>query len=127
MLSAWVTEVLGEPEPTDEALLSPGGASLEELAGLAPQRADELYNEFDFSESSTADTDPVTLSYGEPSSGTDVVDFEPFLQRAGRLAAAYHTFLQSLGETRSDVFRITGREWFLANQDFVTIDICFAR
>ena len=40
----------GQTEPTEEALSSPGGASLDELTLLSPQSADEIYNEFDFTE-----------------------------------------------------------------------------
>jgi hypothetical protein len=46
----------GEPGPTEDALRSPGGATLEELARLAPQLADEVYNEFDFTEPLTPST-----------------------------------------------------------------------
>ena len=121
------TEFSGEPEPTEETLRSPGGATLEELARIAPQRADEFYNEFDFTEPSTADTAPVTLSYGEPTSGDEAVDFQPFVERAERLARDYYTFLQSLGEAHSNAFRVTRREWFLADQGFITIHVCFDR
>ncbi|MBI2688888.1 MAG: hypothetical protein HYX27_21505 [Acidobacteria bacterium] len=62
-------------DPIEEAPLLPDGASVEELARLAPQSADELYNEFDFTEPSTADTDPVTVSYGERVSSTEAVGF----------------------------------------------------
>jgi hypothetical protein len=40
----------GEPPPSDDGLRSSGGASLAEVARLAPQRADEIYNEFDFTD-----------------------------------------------------------------------------
>jgi len=40
----------GEPPPTDDELSAPGGASPADLARLAPQRADEIYNEFDFTD-----------------------------------------------------------------------------
>src|SRR5260370_29967642 len=58
-------DVKGYSEPTEQDLLSPGGASFEELARLSPQRFDELYNEFDFTGPSTPDSTPTTLSYGE--------------------------------------------------------------
>lgn len=120
--------VQGEPVPTEEALRSPGGATLEELAKLAPQRADEIYNEFDFTDPLTANTDPVTLSYGEPISGSDtVVDFRPFVERAERVARSYHALLQTIGEASARPFGIHRREWFLASQTFVTIHICFDR
>jgi hypothetical protein len=119
-------EVKGEPPPTEEALRFPGGATLEELERLAPQRADEIYNEFDFTDPSTPNPAPITLSYGESISGSDkVVDFRPFVKRAERLARSYHALLQTLGEARAQSFRIQRREWFLASESFVAIHICF--
>jgi hypothetical protein len=116
----------GEPPPTEEALRSPGGATLEELEGLAPQRADEIYNEFDFTDPSSPNPAPITLSYGESISGSDTVfDFGPFVKRAERVAHSYHYLLQRLGEASAQPFRIRYREWFLASQSFVTIHICF--
>ncbi len=112
------------PEPTEEALRSPGGASLEELTALAPQRADEVYNEFDFTEPN--DRGLITLSYGEPIS-PPAFDFEPTVERAERLAANYHSLLSRVGEVRSSTLRVIGREWFFANQDFATVHICFDR
>jgi hypothetical protein len=115
----------GEAEPTEDALLLPGGATPEELARLSPQHADEVYNEFDFTDPSA--TDPVTLSYGEPVLNHDGFDFEPIVQRAERFAESYYAFLQTMGETRSDAIRVIRREWFLASQDFATVHILFDR
>jgi hypothetical protein len=120
----WI-DVQGEPSAAGEALCSPGGATLEELARLAPQSADEVYNEFDFTDPSTPNADVVTLSYGEPVPGGDTVDFKPFLERAERLARSYHGLLQTFGEAGSQPFRIKRREWFLASHTFVTIHLCF--
>lgn len=121
-------EVTGEPPPTEEALRSPGGATLEELKRLAPQGADEIYNEFDFTEPSTPKTAPITLSYGESISASDPnLDFSPFVERAEKVARSYHALLQSFGEASTQLFRIQRREWFLASQSFVTIHICFDR
>ena len=119
-------EVTGEPPPTEEALRSPGGATLEELERLAPQRADEIYNEFDFTDPSTSKTDPITLSYGESISGHyPNLDFRPFVERAEKVARFYHALLQSLSEASTRSLQIRRREWFLASQTFVTIHICF--
>jgi hypothetical protein len=120
-----LTDVQGEPAPTDEALRSPGGTTLEECVRLAPQTADEIYNEFDFTDPSTPHTDVVTVSYGEPFSGDDAIDFWPFMERAERLARFYHGLLKTFGESGSQPFRIKCREWFLASPTFVTILICF--
>ena len=115
-----------EPPPTEEALQSPGGATLEQLERLAPQRADEIYNEFDFADPSIRNTDPITVSYGEAIPGSDLsLDFAPFVNRAETVARSYHTLLQGLGEASAQPFRIQRREWFLASQSFVTIHICF--
>jgi hypothetical protein len=119
--------LLGERDqegPAEEALLSPGGASLEELTLLSPQSAEEIYNEFDFTEPS--DHDPITLSYGERLSGP-VLNFEPVVRRAERMAAHYHSILSSVGEVHSGSLKVVRREWFLANEDFATVHICFAR
>jgi hypothetical protein len=121
-----LTDVQGEPVPTDEALRSPGGAPLEELDRLAPQTADEIYNEFDFADPPTQRADVVTFSYGEPISSGHAINFSPFVLRAEKMARSYHGLLQTF-EAGSQPFRIRHREWFLASQTFVTIHICFDR
>jgi hypothetical protein len=121
----WI-DVQGETPAAGEALRFPGGATLEELARVAPQRADEIYNEFDFTDPSTPNADVVvTLSYGESVSGEDTVDFRPFVERAERTAHSYHSLLQTFGEAGSQPFRIRCREWFLTSPTLVTIHICF--
>jgi hypothetical protein len=117
--------VQGEPAPTDEALLSPGGATLEELVRLAPHTAHEIYNEFDLTDPSTPHANVIAVSYGEPFSGDAAIDFLPFVERAERLARFYYSLLKTLGESGSQPFRIRCRQWFLARPTFVTIHICF--
>lgn len=119
-----------EQPPTDQDLRAPGGASLEDLALLAPQwRAGELYSEFDFSDPCASSPDLVTVSYGEsvpeiPAGGC--VDFRPFVERAELFAATYHRMLTELGEVERP-FRTAHREWFLADRKLVTVHICFDR
>jgi hypothetical protein len=122
-----LTDVQGEPVPTDETLRSPGGATFEELDHLAPQAADEIYNEFDLTYLPTHRANVVTFSYGEPISSGHAIDFSPFVVRAEEMARSYHGLLQTFGEAGSQPFRIRHREWFLASQTFVTIHICFDR
>ena len=94
-------EATGEPQPTEDALWSPGGATLEELERLAPQRADEIYNEFDFTDPSTPDPGPITLSYGESISGSNpTLDFRPFVERAERVARCYHGAAADVGRSK---------------------------
>jgi hypothetical protein len=116
-----------EWEPTDQDFLEPGGSPLEELARLNPQQADEVYNEFDFTNSSAHEADFVTMSYGERIPIVSPLNFEPFVRKAEKQAARYHGFLKDHRETRCGSFRIVHREWFLANNDFVTVHVCFER
>ena len=120
------TKVEGEQVPTDDDLRSPGGTSLDNLTVLAPQRADEFYNEFDFTDASTPSSDPITFSYAETILDDDPADFAPFVERAEEFARSYHTLLTCLGEVHSP-FRVMRREWFLADRRLVTVHICFNR
>ena len=120
-----VTDHQGEIAPTDDALRSPGGATLEKLGRFAPQAADEIYSGFDFTDPSTPNADVVTVSYGEGFSGGGAVNFWPFVERAERLAHSYHGLLRAFGDVGSRPFRIRRREWFFASRTFITIHICF--
>jgi hypothetical protein len=120
------TNVEGEQVPTDEDLRSPGGASLEDLVRLTPQRAEELYNEFDFTDASTPSSDPITVSYAETILDGDLADFTPFVERAEEFARSYYKLLKRFEEVNSR-FRVTRREWFLADRRLVTVHICFSR
>jgi hypothetical protein len=119
-------EQFDKVEPTERDFLEPGGSSLEEISLINPQRADEFYNEFDFTQSSS-DSDLVTLSHGEHIPASTLVNFEASVRRAEKEAERYYTFLRSQGETTSRGFRIIHKEWFLANKDFVTVHVCFER
>ena len=121
-------ELAGEPPPTDDDLLAPGGASLADAARAAPQRADEIYNEFDFTGPSAPGSDPITVSYAEPVpeiGDGDSTDFKPFVERAETFANSYFNLLRHFGEV-STPFRPTHREWFLADRKLVTVHICFS-
>jgi hypothetical protein len=115
----------GERQPTLAELKSPGGSSLEDLVRVEPQRAEEVYNEFDFSNSLN---DPVTVSFGEKIApgGDGVFDFGPSVERAERFALSYYRILASFGEVDTP-FRIVRREWFFADPRFVTVHNCFLR
>lgn len=116
----------GELRPSDEDLQAPGGTSVEDLARAAPQRAEEIYNEFDFSDS--LGPDPITVSYGEriPMVEGNVIDFGPTIERAEAFASSYHDLLASFGEVTGP-FRIVHREWFLADPGLPTVHVCFSR
>jgi hypothetical protein len=106
-------------------LHTPGGSSLEDLVRAEPQPSAEVYNEFDFSDS---EGDLVTVSFGETIIPVEdgVLDFEPSVDRAGKFARSYYGILASLEEVQTP-FRITRREWFLADSRFLTVHVCFLR
>jgi hypothetical protein len=116
----------GEQPPLPDTLQSPGGASLEQLARVASQGADEIFNEFDFRDSSGA-TVPIILSYGESAPTCEDVDFEPFIRRAEEFAQRYHVLLGAFeGKTASEPVNILAREWFCINDaSLVTVHIYF--
>ena len=118
----------GENEPSAEALRSPGGATLEVLTRFAPQRADEFYNEFDFSHPSDESTDPVILSYGESVPTCEGINFQPFVQRAEKLASFYHDLLQTFAAVPgAEQLRIIRRKWYcVTHPNLVTIEVHFA-
>jgi len=117
----------GDDAPTAEALMSPGGATLETLTRFAPQRADELYNEFDFSDLSGPGSDPVILSYGESVPTCEAMNFQPFVERAEKLASFYYDLLQALaGASRVAALKIIRREWYcVTNPNLVTVHVHF--
>ena len=117
----------GEDAPTAEELTSPGGATLETLTRCAPQRADELYNEFDFTDPSGTNSDPVILSDGESVPACEAINFQPFVQRAEKLAGFYCDLFQALtGASKAEALKIIRREWYcVTNPSLVTVHIHF--
>jgi hypothetical protein len=121
------TGIKSQPSPTVEQLCSPGGASLDDLARLAPEQADEVWNEFELTDSNGHDSGVVTVSYGEPVAQSGLIDFRPFVLRAERFARYYQGLLRTFGEIADRSFTIRRREWFLASPTFVTVHVCFDR
>jgi hypothetical protein len=122
-------EFAGEQPPTDEDLRGPGGSSFADVARVAPQRAEELYNEFDFTDSLAPSSDPITVSYAEAipeSPEGDSTNFKPIVERAETFANSYYNLLKRFGEVNSP-FRTKDREWFLADRRLATVHICFSR
>jgi hypothetical protein len=105
-----------------------GGSSLADLARAEPQRAEEIYNEFDFTDFSAPSSDPITVSYAEAIpeiSEGDSTNFRPFVEQR-RFANSDYNLLKRFGEV-SPPFRTKHREWFLAERRLATIHICFSR
>jgi hypothetical protein len=122
------SDFIGEPAPTDEDLLVPGGTRLEDLGRLAPHLEYEFYNEFDFTDPAVPTSDSITVSYAEtiPESLADSINFEPLVGRAETFAKSYHSRLKILGEVNSP-FRPIRREWFFADPRLATVHICLSQ
>lgn len=115
-------ETPGQAPPSAVELLSPGGATLEELARQSPQRAEEFYNEFDFTTAANPE-EPVVVSYGERVGSQPVPDFQPFLERAERFADFYRGLLEEFGESGA-ALRLIRREWFeVSHSNLVTVQL----
>ena len=118
----------GESVPTAAALMEPDGATLEMLTRFAPQRVDELYNGFDFSDPSGVSTDPITVSYGERIPSSEVVDFRPFVQRAEKMARFYYDELERRPGSESCPLQILRREWYcVTDANLVVVQVLFSR
>ena len=116
-----------EFEPKEQEFLEPGGTSFEELTRVNPQHADDFYNEFDLTGGSAREPGLIMLSYGEGISTLGPFDFQPFVRRAEKRAELYRAFLLDQGEALVPEFRMIYEDWFLASEDFVTVQICFER
>ena len=97
--------------------------NVEMLARLA----NEIYNEFDFSDPSEPGVGPTILSYGESAPVCEGIDFQPFVQRAEKPARFYYDALECQASlARRDMFKIVRRERYcIANPNLVTIQIHF--
>jgi hypothetical protein len=97
---------LSPPDPTN--LMSPSGAP-----GVSdPRRLDEIYNEFDVRELPCAHSDIFLFSYGEYVPDHRGMAFDPFVERAEKLAKAH---------SGADPLRIVRREWMWATNPDVAV------
>lgn len=111
----------GEPAPTKQQLMTAGGATLEELQQRSPQRAAEVFVEFDHRNSVTDRAPLFMYSYGERAAVDTVDSFESFVRRAERHARA-HQALFAMPGTAASPFSIARREWYLAD-NLVTVEL----
>ena len=72
----------GEPRPTGEAFRDAAGATMAEMQRFAPQRATEVFVEFDHRSPGALTGAPFMYSYGEQVATNAVNSFEPFVRRA---------------------------------------------
>lgn len=115
----------GARTPTDEELSIPGGTDPVALMEARPQASAEVFNEFDFSDSSD---DVVTVSFGESiaTDPGDAFEFTGSVERAELFAQRYQSFLTSWGEVEAPR-GVVRREWFLADARFATVHVCLGR
>jgi hypothetical protein len=120
-----VDQAEGEPEPTADALLAPGGTSPEEYSRLAGEPAHEFYNEYDVAERSGAHLEPVSFSYGEHVESCAAIDYAPFVERAEKRARFHYKVLTSLSGAERLPFAILRREWWAVPDTLVVVVVYF--
>ena len=111
----------GEPAPTPQELMTGGGATMEEMQRRSPQRATEVFVEFDHRLPGASGAPMFTYSYGERVATDTVDDFEPFVRRAENHARAHRTLVNALG-TSPIPSSIGLREWYMAD-NLVTVEL----
>ena len=116
----------GEPVPGDRELDAEGGATLEMLQCQAPQRAPEVYVEFDHrDETSSRRQRIMTLSYGERVELSERFSFEPSVARAEH-RARFHRNLLVDGLSADAPLQVVRREWFMVHEtNLATVHVYF--
>ncbi len=112
---------LGEPAPTTQELMTSGGATMEELQRRSPQRATEVFVEFDHRHPAASCAPLFTYSYGERVAVHTVDSFEPFVRRAENHARAHQALVDALGKSPIPA-SIGLREWYMAD-NLVAVDL----
>ncbi len=116
----------GEPVPGNRELDAEGGATLEMLQRQAPQRAPEVYVEFDHrDETSSRRQRIMTLSYGERVAPSERFSFEPSVARAEH-RARFHRDLLVDGLPADAPLHVVRREWFMVHEtNLATVHVYF--
>jgi hypothetical protein len=111
----------GEPTPTTRELMTSGGATMAEMQHRSPQRATEVFVEFDHRQPATGGAPLFMYSYGERVAMDTVDSFEPFVRRAEKNARAYQAIFDVSG-TSQQPYAICHREWYSAD-NLVTVEL----
>jgi hypothetical protein len=116
----------GEAGPGDRELESEGGATLEMLQRQAPQRAPEVYVEFDHrDETSPRRHQIMMLSYGERVKPSERFSFAPSVERAEH-RARFHRRLLVEGLAADAPLEVVRREWFMVHEtNLATVHVYF--
>jgi hypothetical protein len=110
----------GEPAPTTPELMTSGGATMEEMQYRSPQRATEVFVEFDHRHPAAVGAPLFMYSYGERVAAETVDNFEPFVRRAEDNARAHEARFDV--PVRSASSAIVQREWYMAD-NLVTVEL----
>ena len=110
-----------QPPPTTQELMMSGGATMEEMRQRSPQRATEVFVEFDHRHPAGGGAPLFLYSYGERLAVDTVDSFEPFVQRAESNALA-HQAMFGLPGTSEAPFPICHREWYMAD-NLVSVEL----
>lgn len=115
----------GEPVPADSDLQAEGGATLAMLQRQAPQRAPEVYVEFDHrDEASSHPHGIMMLSYGERVEPSERFSFAPSVARAEQ-RAWFHRRLLADGRNHAPL-EVVRREWFMVHEtNLATVHVYF--
>ena len=111
----------GEPAPPTQELMTSGGATIAEMQHRSPQRATEVFVEFDHRNPATGGAPLFTYSYGERVAADTVDSFEPFVRRAENNARAHQALFDMPG-TSAKPYSIGHREWYMAD-NLVTVEL----
>lgn len=111
----------GKPAPTRQELRTSGGATMEEMQHRSPQRATEVFVEFDHRHPAAGGAPLFMYSYGERVAVDTVDGFEPFVRRAENNARAHQALFDVPG-TSATPFSIGHREWYMAD-NLVTVEL----
>ena len=111
----------GKPAPTTQELMTSGGATMAEMQQRSPQRATEVFVEFDHRHPAEGGAPLFTYSYGERVPANNVDSFEPFVRRAENHARAHEARFDIPG-TSATPSSIRHREWYIAD-NLVTVEL----
>ena len=91
----------------------------------APQRAHEVYVEFDHRDEKSRTQSIMMFAYGERVALSDRFSFEPSVARAEHRARFHRDLLDGTAAAR-EPFRVLRREWFMVREtNLATVHIYF--
>jgi hypothetical protein len=119
------TKPLGEKKPDAEALAVPGGMKPGD-ASAHWKLWHEIYNVVDVRDSSAA-RGIWGFSYGEFVPTCDGLNYEPYVERAEKMARFHLPFLESESRSGKDELNIARREWFCVTKPDIAVVHLFAQ